>query len=267
MRCVGTSYNTAWSILVARYDQRRLLSRDHMTAIKHLRPLKEESSAGLQQLLDELKRHRDQLKALKKPVENWDDWFLLFASDAMDPATRRAWEEELEGSEDSGNSGEGEPTFATLESFLQQRCRMLQSVEIRPSSKTTTLPRRSEGGRSGRGEVKAFTTNISDRSNCAACQGPHTVSRCTTFKGLSLKERRDLVARTRGCYNCLRQGHTVRNCPSSFTCRVCSSQHHTLLHEESRKRPGASIESGVPAKTPKSNDQSSRSGQRTEHAS
>ncbi|XP_070138640.1 uncharacterized protein [Drosophila bipectinata] len=32
------------------------------------------------------------------------------------------------------------------------------------------------------------------------------------------------------CYNCLKPGHGVRRCKSTFNCRHCKAQHHTLLH-------------------------------------
>ena len=89
LQVTAANYAIAWNHLEARYDHRRLLVQDHLKALKTLRPLKEESSANLQHLLDELKRHRNHLRILCRPVDNWDDWLVLLASDAMDPVTRR----------------------------------------------------------------------------------------------------------------------------------------------------------------------------------
>lgn len=61
-----------------------------------MRSIKEESQAELQRLSDNLRRHREQLRSLKRPVNQWDDWFVSIASDYMDRVTRRDWEEELQ---------------------------------------------------------------------------------------------------------------------------------------------------------------------------
>ena len=96
LQITEANYDIAWKNLEARYDHRRLLVKDHLKALKNLSPLRDESSASLQHLWDELRRHRDQLRVLGRPVDSWDDWLLLFAADAMDEVTRRDWEEELE---------------------------------------------------------------------------------------------------------------------------------------------------------------------------
>lgn len=86
----------AWSNLETRYDHHRLLIQDRLKALKSLPLIRDESSTSLQRLQDEIKRHSDQLRALKCPVDSWDDWLVLLACDAMDPVTQRDWEEEME---------------------------------------------------------------------------------------------------------------------------------------------------------------------------
>ena len=90
LQVTAANYTVAWNNLEARYNPRRFLVQDHLKALKTLPSLKEESSTNLQRLLDDLKRHLNQLKTLGRPVESWDDWLVLFASDAMDSVTRRA---------------------------------------------------------------------------------------------------------------------------------------------------------------------------------
>ena len=107
-----------------------------------MRPAKAESSGSLQQLLDDLRRHRDQLRSLGRPVDSWDDWLVLFVSEAMDPATRREWEEEIE-SLDASSQREQPfiPSFATCSAFLQRKCRTLRSIEESRDKHSRLLPR------------------------------------------------------------------------------------------------------------------------------
>ncbi|XP_023248583.1 uncharacterized protein LOC106643494, partial [Copidosoma floridanum] len=73
VQIVGSNYPTAWSLLEARNEHRRLLVQDHVAALRNIKPLRDESAGGLQALLDTLERHRDQLSALGRPVASWDD--------------------------------------------------------------------------------------------------------------------------------------------------------------------------------------------------
>ena len=215
----AANYATAWNNLEARYDHRRLLVQDHLKALKTLRPLKEESSANLQHLLDELKRHRNQLRILGRPVDSWDDWLVLFASDAMDPVTRRDWEEELETLDAAaGPQQHHHPSFAELSAFLQRRCRTLRSLGLaRQPKQTGNAVRASVPSTSNPRGVKAFATTT---LKCSACDGPHYLGHCPRFKGHSAGKRRDLVTREQLCFNCLRQDHRAESCPSQSSCRT-----------------------------------------------
>ena len=83
------NYTTAWSTLLKRYDDKSLLAERHMLRLVAIRPPKEESSGGLQDLLDTVTKCRDALRALNRPVDDWDAWFVLFGGQGMDSATRR----------------------------------------------------------------------------------------------------------------------------------------------------------------------------------
>ncbi|XP_014218805.1 uncharacterized protein LOC106647064 [Copidosoma floridanum] len=96
IQIVGTNYSTAWAALEARFKHHRLLVHDHLTVLRNIRPLRDESARGLRSLLNTLGRHRDQLQALGRPVLQWDDWLISCAMTGMDPTTQRAWEDELE---------------------------------------------------------------------------------------------------------------------------------------------------------------------------
>ena len=115
-------------MLKTRYEHRRILVQDHAFALRNLSPLREESAPGLQGMLDSLERHRDQLRALGRPVNEWDDWFVSCAATAMDPLTRRGWEDDLENLEAAGEDLYV-ATFSSLTTFLRKRCRTLTSLE------------------------------------------------------------------------------------------------------------------------------------------
>lgn len=81
-------------------------------------------------VLDELVRRRDALAKLGRPIENWDDWFLIVAARRMDPGTHRVWETDI-------RSRDTDPTFSALQIFLRTQVNVLLTTETR------TRPRKS----------------------------------------------------------------------------------------------------------------------------
>ena len=98
----------------------------------------------------------------------------------------------------------------------------------------------------------AFITSQAP-STCPTCQGSHSIWRCDSFKSKSLRERLREVKRGSLCMNCLRKGHTVRDCHAG-SCRACGERHHMMLHRAKRY---SGSRSSTPS--PKSSPSNSRS--------
>ncbi|XP_014212343.1 uncharacterized protein LOC106642162 [Copidosoma floridanum] len=88
VQMMGSNYTTAWNLLEAHFQHRRLLIQDHLSAHRNLKPLQDKSAAGLKRLLDTLKRHCDQLRVLKCPVNHWNHWLVDSATTGLDPTTK-----------------------------------------------------------------------------------------------------------------------------------------------------------------------------------
>ena len=121
------NYAVAWQQLLDRYDNDVLLAQWHMSALAAMRPLKDESSAGLQGLHDQVIRSHDALKALNRPVAHWGDWFVFFATKAMDASTRKEWEKTMRATDNGA-------TYDSLIKFLLSLIQTLRTLEVsRPS--------------------------------------------------------------------------------------------------------------------------------------
>ncbi|CAB0042202.1 unnamed protein product [Trichogramma brassicae] len=159
LQLTDDSYATAWSLLESRFKNRRLLVQDHMSSLRSLKHIREDSVKTLQHLIDTLGRHRDQLRTLDHPVDAWDDWLVWITASCMDGSTRKAWEAELEhldAADQQGSSRKGDhlASFATLTDFLVSHCRMLS-------------PRLSMLHGMMRGSLMPTTTNLA-RSSCSS---------------------------------------------------------------------------------------------------
>ncbi|XP_058799753.1 uncharacterized protein LOC131669121 [Phymastichus coffea] len=154
---------------------------------------------------------------------------------ALDPVTKRAWEEEPEPSMSSDASSiTSEVSFSQFTEFLQRRyCTLHALGQVATSSSNDYLSgRRKTAQPTTSKTIQAHATGtVRARGGCPACKEAHYVGHCLTFRGLEPEERRKLVAARGLCYKCLGSSHTARNCPSNNTCRSCAGAHHTLIHE------------------------------------
>ncbi|KAH0946256.1 hypothetical protein HN011_005707, partial [Eciton burchellii] len=52
---------------------------------------------------------------------------------------------------------------------------------------------------------------------------------CSRFWSFTPKHRHEQTQKTKACFNCLDQNHTVAECPSNSQYRLCQEKYHTLL--------------------------------------
>ena len=185
----------AWAQLLARYDDKKLLAQKHMTSVASMRNLKDESSTGLQGLLDDITRSREALRAFDQTVNNWDAWFILFAAKGMDQTTRREWQKWVK-------SKESPYTYDHLKEFLQEAIRSLKTLETSRGSGQESQTSRSRPSRDVGQSSRVFAI-ASDDTSCRVCHEAHQVSRCNEFRRASIEQRRTLANRLKLCYNCL----------------------------------------------------------------
>lgn len=82
---------------------------------------------------------------------------------------------------------------------------------------------------------------VRETTKCDISYEFHNIHKCNKLKTLSLEQRQETVRKQRSCYNSLRKGHTINNCPSKSRCRTCVKRHHTLLHTNYLVQPNETI--------------------------
>ena len=68
--------------------------------------------------------------------------------------------------------------------------------------------------------------------SAATIRRPKRSSNQQNFKA-SVKQRKDAINQLKACVNCLKLGHSLKECPSTQSCRSCNKCHHTHLNDES----------------------------------
>ena len=223
------NYQGAWKQLEDRYGNKRLLSRSHILSMLNVPPASKQSSSELKRLIDFFQQTVRSLRALGKPIESWDEWFVLLITQKLDDATRIDWETSLV------NSLE-EPSFQSVIKFLENRQQALQLIDNKnPDNNKLKLeyPNQQKGKKSSI-NVVGTSSKSSKQYKCPSCSGPHSLSSCAKFKSLSLSEKKEQAKKLRVCFNCLFPGHSVTTCRSKGRCSFCSAKHHSLIHGHSQ---------------------------------
>ena len=235
------NYEIAWQTLLKRYDNPRILVTQHLSTLASIPIIKREDSTALQDLMDTLNTKKAALRSLDCPVEHWDEIFVFFAVRALDPVTRRDWETSLGDSEDR-------VLYTKLSCFLQGRIHALKTNKLSKGHKTDSESSRKDNAKSQppcqrprhSSEMSFSTTtgpepSSSKRVECM-CNKQHYLATCPDFHSADIKRRRDMVTRLHLCYNCLRGGHLVAECPSMGRCLQCQSKHHTMIHQSIKRK-------------------------------
>ncbi|XP_055604816.1 uncharacterized protein LOC129753047 [Uranotaenia lowii] len=219
----ANNYGNAWSTLLKRYDNRKLLKRQLFKAIYDLPPVNRESPEDLHNLIDDFDRHVKAMAKLDEPVEHWDTPLLNLLSYKLDHVTLRAWEEKTSENDDV--------KYTQMIEFLHQRVRVLKTVM--PAKLQQSEVAKSTGSKYTSKKMVANTVAAGAKStfpSCVACKEKHLLFQCPRFESWPVHRRRELVASKRLCFNCFRSGHVAMKCVSKYTCRTCHERHHSLLH-------------------------------------
>lgn len=190
------NFARAWDILVARYENKRLLIDTQLDIIFKLQPIKRKSSGELKNLLAVFKESLGALNSLGAPTDHWDFIIVYMIVHRLDADSHEAWE--------IHRGATVTPASLTqLDTFLEGRIRALESVESRnPSSSACPLSshnRKTSGAKVHVASVNTTLTPVqsSNRAtfsnNCSMCNNSHYISTCPTYRSLDENQRKELL--------------------------------------------------------------------------
>ncbi|HGJ5890207.1 MAG TPA: DUF1759 domain-containing protein [Arsenophonus apicola] len=225
-------YDGAWSNLMKRYENKHILTTGHLRRLVNSEPVVNGRSSDLKRLLDDFAQARESLSALGKPVAQWDDWFVFLFTEKLDPASRLAWEVTF-------TERSTCPSYAAVETFFETRVHALYASQKLETAASSNQREKTGGSKSSATRTRTAlpvkaTTPLKGRKSmrqCPLCRGEHHLNYCSQFKALSARDRKAQAMKVGVCLSCLKAGHFVADCPSTFRCLLCSKEHHTLLHE------------------------------------
>ncbi|KAL0831492.1 hypothetical protein ABMA28_002289 [Loxostege sticticalis] len=223
----ASNFAVAWKLLCERYDNKRLLIQNHVSALFHLDAITKESSAVLKRFIDQINKNLRALESLGEPVKQWDTLLIHIVTQKLDHKTYREWEE-FKCNLDLDSS----ITFEKCIQFLRNRADLVETLELSRSgsSNQSSLHNKSNP------KLKSMVIQNSNNSSsnyasklCRKCQGDHTLDNCPQFRALSPEARFKELPAFKVCFNCFRTGHFANTCKRPG-CKVCKRRHNTLVH-------------------------------------
>lgn len=217
------NYQVAWTTLVKRYNNPRLVFSNHMNTLYALPSLTKEKPDDIRFLISTVNVCVAACESIKAPLKGGDEWLAHYLASKMPKETHTAWEHHL-------GSGSGIPSYQEFEKFLNDRLVTLDTIENRNVSggiKAASLPADS----SKRINVHNTQAQSSPPAlRCPHCNADHILRRCQQFLSLDCNQRKEVVTKARICFNCLSSAHKLARCTSNKNCFLCGQRHHTLLH-------------------------------------
>lgn len=208
----SANYNVAWSALIDRFDNNKLLVYNHVRALFSSEPISKESAGGLRKLNDDFSKNLRALEQLNQPVGEWDTLLVYLISTKLDPFTLREWENVKTDIEN--------PKYEDIKNFLKSRADLLEMVAQSQAERRKSV-------------TKGFFASDNSNTNiqCVVCGNNHYIQNCASFLKMSVSERDKKIRALKLCINCLRKGHNSGACKRG-TCRKCNQKHNSLLHFE-----------------------------------
>ncbi|XP_053968620.1 uncharacterized protein LOC128870048 [Anastrepha ludens] len=217
------NYDKALDLLKVRFDNKLLHFQAHIKAIFGLQGMEMGASDGLRKLSDQVNAHLRALQTLATTEDIYNGLLIHLITSKLDRQTHEKWEENL--------SAHKLPTWTDMSTFLERRCRMMENLENAmviqaPSKQVKNIVSQAKS----KASVLVTVGGGKPTPLCIFCDSKeHFITGCTSFLNLSPNLRYKEAKKFHLCLNCLRKGHTIKQCKSG-NCRYCQAKHNTLLH-------------------------------------
>ncbi|XP_039289297.1 uncharacterized protein LOC120352500 [Nilaparvata lugens] len=222
-------FEVAWKLLEERYDNKRLIATNHITAIESPPAVKRNCAQSLRAFIDFCKSHIAALQALE--LKNLTD--LLYMHKMLlqlDSNTVKEWEKSV--------PIDSIPTIEKFWNFLESQCKVMDAVASSANNSTTIHSSNATNFASKQSKVNHFQSSNQNNvkmfhnltTNCTFCRGSnHMAYKCNELLKLQPSDRWNAVKSKNLCFNCLKP-HVPNHGCSTKSCFHCGKAHHSILH-------------------------------------
>jgi hypothetical protein len=241
------NYSLAWQLLCERFDNRRLLIQNHVSALFNVEPVIKESSFSIKRMIDQINKNLRALASLGEPVASWDTLLIHIISQKLDTKMYRDWEEH-KGTFNKTKS----IAFEQFMNFIHNRADLLETLELSRNNPIHTHSGHNSNKTLHNNKVKAMVAlpnKTPTTISCPKCRGEHYLNTCSQFLAMSVEDRLSSLSNYKICYNCFRNGHYSNVC-NKPGCKICKRKHHSLIHANYLSKPTEGRSSGSDTPSP-----------------
>ncbi|XP_044573273.1 uncharacterized protein LOC123257597 [Drosophila ananassae] len=234
-----SAYNTVWERLNERYNRPRHIVNSLLEQFMKLPTTTRSDTTTLRKVSDGANEIVRGLDAIEETGR--DCWIIYLTLEKLDADTRRRW---IERSVETDS-----PTLEEFFKFLDARC---EELEL---SKRETIGGKTTASIGDKTRKVTHSLVVLEGNKCSKCHSTeHRLYGCQQFLDMSAGQRFSFAKENALCYNCLKPGHGVRKCKSTFKCRQCKGQHHSLLHlQRTQQAIGTIAQTGEDQEDPSAN--------------
>lgn len=212
----NADYETAWSLLLSRYDRPDQIIGEYLNKFSNLPKL--QSAPTSTQLITMVNCTNQILRVLPNlgvPVTNWDPWMSHHLKARLDTTTLNKWLDQAKGRQQI------------------KLPELLEFLELQATERSITTPQLTSSPIT---EIRKWsqTDSHEDTKQCVFCDHNHPIFRCPTFNSLPLTTKTDIVNQEELCHKCL-LGHDAAVC-SFPPCPHCGMEHNRRLCPTKEKR-------------------------------
>ncbi|GFW85020.1 uncharacterized protein TNCV_1612691 [Trichonephila clavipes] len=172
-----TAYNEAWEKLLARYDKKKQIIFSLTKTLMEQPSFYDTNSHNLRNIADTSDEVIRGLKSIDTKAESRDVLLIYILLQKVDPKTRQEW------AQFSNNIDF--PIFEAVIEFLSSRCTYLELYNENVTYEKQPYINKSK-----------FNNSL----KCSCCKMNHLVFKCSKFKEMSVKERKQLVNKQKIMY-------------------------------------------------------------------
>ncbi|KAJ8980850.1 hypothetical protein NQ317_008909 [Molorchus minor] len=221
----GENYRIIYQALVDKFSDKRAMANSYLDQIINFKQAPSETASNLNAFLEKFNVAVNSLQKLA--ITNLDDYILAYlALSKLNPETQRSFENAYRKTE--------MPSYDDIVTFVKEQAKICsRSTNKRVSS----FSDRVKIDNKTKQTHSFLVQNNSSQNKCSVCKiQVHPITGCPKFLSMSPADRYTFSKNNSLCLNCLGM-HKIINCKSSFSCRICRSRHHTLLHFNSNTNP------------------------------
>ncbi|XP_073950917.1 uncharacterized protein [Choristoneura fumiferana] len=223
------NYNTAWEVLVHRYNNPHALFSNQIETFLNQPAVHKQTSFELKRLHDTTMECIYAIHNLGIDTTTWDPLLVHLIAKKLDNDTYKDYKEARKSPRDL-------PSFDELMQFIESKFTALEPINKRDKHVSDTnsnmvpqphyAPKVSYSNRKFQRNYQSAPTYT---PQCPLCHGTHDLFKCKRFLNLTSECKLKTIAKQQICQNCLFK-HYDKPCISKRRCKYCEGEHNSIIH-------------------------------------